>query len=184
MYLQENELYFCSAILVNERRKWEAAETVLGSCRFVLPSCVSVLWKVFDPPCFSLTFTLLPCFLWCCPVAAFYGPLQPPRHLQVPCSLLICQLAQPPSDGSHLFVRPMDWRGQPTCGHAGSKCPSSVRQLVSPSVRVPHPGQPQGPGSRAMMGAVGLERVWASPGSLCDNFSSCFSWSSFALKSI
>lgn len=128
--------------------------------------------------------SLLPCFLWCCPVAAFYGPLQPPRPLQI--ALFVIDLpARSAAVGWVSFVcPPYGLEASPRAGRLWVKCPSSVRQLVSPSVVCHTPGQPQGPGSRAMMGAGWFRKGMSVPGSLCDNFSSCFSWSSFALKSI
>lgn len=151
-------ILFC--YLVNERRKWGAAETVLGSCRFVLPSCVSVLWKVFDPPCFSLTF--FPVSFDAAPWLLFMGPYSLHVPCKLPCSLLIYQLAQPPSDGSHLSVRPMDWRPAHvraafgSSAHLRSDSWSVRRSCATPLAS--HRALAAGP----WWGPVGLERVWAS----------------------
>lgn len=169
---------------MNRESEWQLRQCSAAVALSCLP-CISVLWKVFDPPCFSLTFfpsflfsLLLPrgCFLWA--LTASTSPANCLVHYW------LNQLAQPPSDGSHLSVHTMDLEASPRAGRLWVKCPSSIRQLVSPSVVCHTPGHPHGPGSRAMIGAGWFRKGVSVPGFLCDNFSSCFSRSSFALKSI
>ena len=53
-----------------------------GSWDFVLPSLLSVLWKVFDPACFSLTF--FPAFLFSLMLSPLLSVLSAGRELQPP----------------------------------------------------------------------------------------------------
>lgn len=184
IYLQENELYF--VLLLS---KW--TEKVSGSWDSARRLSLCPAFPAFLSSGRSLILlaspshsSLLSRFLCCCPVAAFYGPSQLPRPLQI--ALFIIDLpACSATVGWVSFVCPhYGFGGQPTCRPPLGQVPIFDQTAGQSVGRVPHPWPSTRPWQQ------GHDRGWlvrkgvSVPGSLCDNFSSCFSRSSFALKSI
>lgn len=162
-YIFKRTSFILFCCLVNERRKWGAAETALGGCRFALPSLrfcpLEGLWSsLLLPhilPSFPVSFDAAPWLL-------FMGPHSLHVPCKLPCSLLIYQLAQPPSDGSHLSVHTMDWRLAHMRAAFGSSAHLrsdswSVRQSCATPLAI-HTALATGP----WWELAGLERAWAS----------------------
>lgn len=147
---------------MNRESEWQLRQCSAAVALSCLP-CISVLWKVFDPPCFSLTFfpsflfsLLLPrgCFLWAltastspanCLVHYWLTSLLSHRRMGLIClsTLWIWRPAHVRAAfGSSAHLRSDSW---------------SVRRSCATPLAI-HTALAAGPWS----GLAGLERAWAS----------------------